>query len=156
MSDHALVIGYGNELRGDDGVGPHVARQLAARRLPGVRALALQQLTLELAEDLAAARLAVFIDARASPGQEAVEVARIEPGGEGPPLTHACHPSALLRLAQILYGSAPEAWLISIAGKNFGLKEGLSDQAGRYAHAAMEHVEAILSTTTPDHATALP
>ena len=31
-----LVIGYGNTLRGDDGVGPKVAEAVAALALPGV------------------------------------------------------------------------------------------------------------------------
>src|SRR5947209_7059306 len=35
-----LVIGYGNELRGDDGVGPCVARTVASWQRPGLRALA--------------------------------------------------------------------------------------------------------------------
>jgi len=44
-----LLIGYGNELRGDDAIGPLVARALAELRLPGTQVLALTQLTPELA-----------------------------------------------------------------------------------------------------------
>ena len=50
-----LVIGYGNELRGDDAVGPLVARTAESWQRPGLRALAVQQLTPELAEDIAGA-----------------------------------------------------------------------------------------------------
>ena len=35
----ALVIGIGNLLRGDDGVGRFVAQRLAGRNIPGVRVL---------------------------------------------------------------------------------------------------------------------
>jgi hydrogenase maturation protease len=48
MNTDLLVIGYGNELRSDDGVGPRVARAVAEWRLPGVEAIAVHQLTLEL------------------------------------------------------------------------------------------------------------
>ena len=66
-----LVIGYGNELRRDDGLGPRVAASLAG---PGVRALAVRQLTPELAEEVATARLVVFVDARVNPPAATVEV----------------------------------------------------------------------------------
>ena len=58
MSDArpALVIGYGNTLRGDDAVGPRAAAAVHGGGLPGVDALAVAQLTPVLAEPLAAAR----------------------------------------------------------------------------------------------------
>lgn len=58
-----LVIGYGNELRGDDGVGPKVAEAVEAWKLAGVSVLALRQLTPELAADLAVVRRVIFVDA---------------------------------------------------------------------------------------------
>src|SRR5262245_30725916 len=56
-----VVVGYGNELRGDDAVGPRVAQAVAAWDLPGVCGLAIHQLTPELAEILAAAARAIFV-----------------------------------------------------------------------------------------------
>ena len=58
-----LVIGYGNTLRSDDGVGPKVADAVAALALIGVRALACPLLTPELADPVSQARVAVFVDA---------------------------------------------------------------------------------------------
>ena len=62
MSDQpvALVIGYGNTLRGDDGVGPLAADTIRGWGLEGVAAISITQLTPELAEPISAARLAVF------------------------------------------------------------------------------------------------
>ncbi|HEY9173382.1 MAG TPA: hydrogenase maturation protease, partial [Verrucomicrobiae bacterium] len=51
-----LVIGYGNTLRRDDGIGPKVAEAVAELNLPGVRSLACPQLTPELAEPIAHAK----------------------------------------------------------------------------------------------------
>jgi hypothetical protein len=45
-----LVIGYGNSLRRDDGVGPRVAEAVEALQLPGVRTLTCQLLTPEFAD----------------------------------------------------------------------------------------------------------
>ena len=54
-----LVIGYGNTLRGDDGVGPRVAEAVGKLNLPGVRTLICQQLSPEHAELISQARAVV-------------------------------------------------------------------------------------------------
>src|SRR5947208_15429626 len=63
VSVSILVVGYGNELRGDDAAGPRIAREVAAWGLPQVRTLAAHQLTPELAAELAHADAAIFVDA---------------------------------------------------------------------------------------------
>ena len=64
MKERRLVIGYGNRLRGDDGVGWEVASRLAAA-VPSEAAhiLTVHQLTPELAEPVSEADLVIFIDA---------------------------------------------------------------------------------------------
>ncbi len=59
----ALVIGYGNTLRSDDGAGPFVARALEARVPAGTRILDAHQLTPEMAIDISVATRVVFVDA---------------------------------------------------------------------------------------------
>jgi Ni,Fe-hydrogenase maturation factor len=59
-----VVIGYGNDLRGDDALGPLAATAVAEWDMPGVQAIAAHQLMPELAEPLAQADLAIFVDAR--------------------------------------------------------------------------------------------
>ena len=59
----SLVIGYGNSLRSDDGIGVRVAEIVADWYLPEVRSLCLPQLTPELAADLAKVDLVIFVDA---------------------------------------------------------------------------------------------
>jgi len=56
--DGVLVIGYGSELRGDDAAGPTAARRL---RSTGLSALDVHQLTPEIAERSAAARVVFFL-----------------------------------------------------------------------------------------------
>jgi hydrogenase maturation protease len=139
-----IIIGYGNELRGDDGIGPCVARRVAAGGWPGVGFRAVPQLTPELAEDLAGARWAIFIDAGAGGGGEAVAVRRIEAGGPAAALTHFGDPRVLLAMSQALYGRAPEAWLVTVAGVNFAPGEMLSEAARLHVGRAVEQVERLL------------
>ena len=70
---HTLIIGYGNPLRGDDGVGPRAAELLVEEDgvtsplLPdGVQVLVCHQLTIELAPQIAEADRLILIDAIAS------------------------------------------------------------------------------------------
>jgi hydrogenase maturation protease len=139
-----LVIGYGNTLRGDDGVGPLVAAAVAAKRLPSVRVMTVTQLTPELAEPLAAASAAVFIDACCGPATPPVTIVPLRPAEMALLPTHAADPGCLLAVARSLFGRAPEAWLVTIAGTDFGLRETLSVESRHRAREAQEHVECLL------------
>jgi hydrogenase maturation protease len=138
-----LVIGYGNELRGDDGVGAWVARAVAARQWPGVRALAIHQLLPELAEALSEAEQAVFVDARLG-AEGTVElrplVAEAMVGASG----HTWGPQGLLAAARALYGRAPTAWLLTVPAQNLEHGESLSAAAERGAAEAVRHIASLV------------
>ena len=63
MDNSLLVIGFGNTLRCDDGVGPKAVLAVEELGLPGVRTLTCPQLTPELADPLSKVDSAVFVDA---------------------------------------------------------------------------------------------
>ena len=68
VTDGALVVGYGNVLRSDDGVGWQVADILTDdARLAGATILRCHQLTPELALDVSRASVVVLVDARHGP-----------------------------------------------------------------------------------------
>jgi hydrogenase maturation protease len=139
-----LVIGYGNSLRGDDGIGPHLARAVEAWALPHLRVLAVYQLTPELAEAVAAARRVLFLDAHADANNVPVRVSRLEPAEDSSPSGHSVDPRALLRLARDLYGRAPESYWVTVEARDFGLGEGLSREAKAHCRAALECIAALL------------
>src|SRR5690242_12882091 len=89
-----LVIGYGNELRRDDGVGAKVACAVAEWHLPGIEAIVCHQLTPELAERIASAAHVVFVDAALGAG-DAVQCREIEPNENSQVMTHATGPRSL-------------------------------------------------------------
>lgn len=105
MTRQALVIGYGNTLRGDDAVGQVVARALAGEAaIEGVEVIACHQLMPELAECIDAADLVVFIDAAADlqPGAIVAEVVQAASLSSG--LVHHVDPRMLLFMTAKLYG----------------------------------------------------
>jgi hydrogenase maturation protease len=142
MSADVLVIGYGNTLRGDDGIGPAVAADVAALGLSGVRVIVTHQLTPELAANLADARLAVFIDA--ATGGESVTGVQIEAAEAGAVLTHVGDPREPLALCVAVYRRCPEAWLVTAAGADFDLHDGLSPTGRENAQAALGFVKSLI------------
>jgi hydrogenase maturation protease len=123
-----LVVGYGNSLRGDDGVGWVVAEQLAESIADSqVCVLVRQQLMLELAPEIAQSDRLILIDAAADkiPGQISVE--KIEPAHASVELSsHHLQPATLIACARQLYGSSPETWLVSVGGESFECSDQLS------------------------------
>jgi hydrogenase maturation protease len=63
VNTEAVVIGIGNPYRRDDGIGPAVAAQIEAQRLPGVRVAISGGDPAGLLEAWAGADLAVIVDA---------------------------------------------------------------------------------------------
>jgi len=128
MTANALIVGYGNPLRGDDGVGQAVAHAFANEAaIDGVEAVACHQLTPELAERFAAAARVVLIDAAAGLAAGGVSVTPLHPASKpSSTLGHHVEPSQLLRMAQILYGRSPEAYLVTVGASSLTLGEGLS------------------------------
>ena len=140
-----LVLGYGNTLRSDDGVGPKTAEAVAALNLPGVTTLVCDLLTPELAEAVSRARLAFFIDASVEAPRQ-VQVRRLEPNPTCQVMAHAADPRTILALARDVFGHSPEAWWITIPVENLGVGYELSAfaEAGR-----REACRAIVSRLNP-------
>jgi hydrogenase maturation protease len=133
-----LVIGYGNDLRRDDGAGRRVARLVEALRWPNVRALSVHQLTPELAEPLAGADLALFVDAVRTDSQPSARPIVAAFGAAA--LGHASDPARVLALTQALFGRQPRAWLITVPTADMGYGKGLSPLAKRGVRQALEEV----------------
>jgi hydrogenase maturation protease len=134
-----LVIGYGNTLRRDDGVGPRVAEEVAAMALPGVRTLACPLLTPELAEAVSQARLVIFVDAAVDAPRE-VQLRKLAPADSSQIMAHAASPATMLALARDVFGHAPEAWWLTIPVEDLGIGEEFSPLAQRGFETAMQEI----------------
>ena len=137
-----LVIGYGNTLRRDDGVGPKVAEAVAALGLPGVRALACPLLTPELAEAVSRADVVVFVDAAVDVPRE-VQMRKLAPAASAQVMAHAASPVTLLAVARDVFGSAPEAWWLTIPVEDLGIGEAFSPLAQRGFEIALREIKKL-------------
>ena len=143
-----LVIGYGNDLRSDDAIGPRVATIVESWQLPNVEALALPQLTPELADNCQNFDGVIFVDACSLPSLTEVQIQAIEADESATTATHSSDPRSLLALTKILYHHSPQAWLISVPAVNFELGESLSSVAEQGITNALAKIDALLRNET--------
>ena len=124
---HILIIGIGNPLRSDDGLGWAVAEQLCQGGNVGCDIRRVHQLTPELAQLMAAANLVVMVDAshEGEPGELRIRTlsSSAHPGAVG---THYTTPEELAALTAAVYGQCPPVVVVSMTGVNFSLSEQFS------------------------------
>jgi hydrogenase maturation protease len=136
-----LVIGYGNDLRGDDGVGRKVAEAVAELNLPGVRIITDHQLAPEMSDPVSQARLVIFVDAAVDATE--VQLRKLEPAATGRILTHAPDPRAVLALARDVFGRCPEAWWLTIPIQSMEFGEELTPLARQGFARAIEEIRRL-------------
>ena len=144
-----LILGYGNTLRKDDGLGIYAAQVLSSLSLPAdVEICTTQQLSPELAPRLAQVNLAVFIDAALTSGGEKAGIIKTRPllprVSQPGSITHHFDPETLLAMAETLYGHAPRAAIFSVTAASFDLEEGLSPEVAAAVPALIENIKTFL------------
>ncbi len=126
-----LVIGCGNPLRGDDGVGWYCVDELM-KSMKGydIEFVKCRELTPELSEELSRANFALFIDSSVEDGDDLVRQDELLPSrSDGWFDTHRLEPSGLLSLSEAIYGNVPRSFLLSVRGQSFEYEERISDAA---------------------------
>lgn len=127
MTEKTVVIGIGNPLRGDDGIGWAVVEALAdVADGWGVTAVATHQLLPELLDTIHDVSAVIFVDASVNGQPGSVAVTAVQPSPDGPASSHQIGPAVLLAMGVELYGRMPPAHLITITGQDFGFHERLS------------------------------
>lgn len=123
----ALLLACGNCLREDDGVGLRIAEAVEKQFSgSGLRVVASPQFTPEMAADLAATDLVIFVDACAGDDPGAIRVGPVA-AREDPPETHRLDPPALLAMAGSLCGHTPtHAFALTVGAGRFGFGTDIS------------------------------
>ncbi len=139
-----VVFGWGNDARGDDGLGPLLLNRVARAGWPDMTTIEDFQLQIEHALDLDGAEAALFLDAgKNTPAPFAF--AEIEPARSATPTTHALAPEAVLDVyARSLRRPPPPAFTLCMRGERFELGEGLSAKAAERLEAAWAFVQGLM------------
>jgi hydrogenase maturation protease len=133
MSPSVLLLGLGNPLRGDDGIGPRVIEALNRRGLPeGVTALDAGTGGLDLLQVLEGWERAIIIDA-ADVGREPGQFVHFAPGearligAEDVSSLHNAGLAEVLALADAIGHPLPEMVIFGVQPAKIGWGEGLSE-----------------------------
>jgi hydrogenase maturation protease len=145
MGDKALVIGVGNEYRGDDGVGIYIARRLKVKKLPGTIVKIESGEGISLMESWDGASMVSVIDAMNS-GDSCGKIYRFDAHKQSitkqfyPNSTHHFGVAEAVELAKAL-NRLPEYFMIyGIEGESFKEEIGLSPEVERAANVVINMV----------------
>jgi len=143
--NEALVIGYGNTLRRDDGVGVLAVRAITGK-CADVQCIESHELLPEYAEQIAKCSTVIFIDAGL--GRSRVTVSSVEPrtvpSGNDP---HMLSPSSLMYMSLQLYGRIPSrSFLIALPAFDTSFGELLSPKAVSGIPECVRIVEQLLAS----------
>jgi hydrogenase maturation protease len=147
-----LMIGYGNELRGDDAVGPHILRAVEDWQEQGVQTCIVHQLTPELSEDIARAEWVLFVDACRFNCPQTAKITLLDgvgsktAGSTVPALGHTCDPQSLLTLTHSVYGHRPKAWRLAVPAVDFSMGEHLSATAKQGIKEALGLIRMLIAS----------
>jgi hydrogenase maturation protease len=139
----ALLIGIGNPLRGDDGVGWHLVEGLGLQR---------HQLTPELAEAVAAAERLLIVDAWLAPPQSRCELRPLLASDGWERDTHRVAPARLLALAEQLFDRRVPAHELLVPAFDFAWGERFSPQLRRRLPEARRLLRGWLGEAAAPHA----
>lgn len=147
----AVIVGFGNTLRGDDGLGPYIVERLQDMPVPrgmAVRTIVLPQLDVAMIPEVCEADLVILVDARADGSEDLVSVSRVEaPAGlsNKPHTSHAIGASDLLHILREWYGTVPVCYAVMPKGYDFSINESVSQEARAAAIEARGQIESILT-----------
>lgn len=145
----AVLLACGNALRQDDGVGLRIA-EAAEQLFPAsrLRIVAVQQWMPELAAELAAAELAIFVDASVADEPGAIRVRPVGAAacGKDP---HTVDPATLLSMAREIRGHAPgRAFVLTVGAGELGYAEQLSGRVRQAVPRAVRLVGNLVEAFT--------
>lgn len=139
-----LVIGYGNDLRSDDGAGRRVADRIDALGLPDVEVRSIVQLTPEVSLEVVDRRLVVFVDASVDTDELTVE--DVEPRRAATVMTHHGDPGSLLSVSALVGRPPDRAMLVTIPARDLGMGCRSSPPAERATRDAVDLIVARIES----------
>jgi len=122
------IVGIGNPLRSDDGVGAFVCEQINAKQFPGVHTITTQQLDTAMIEELTGFNEVIFVDAAVNTVK--ISFAPItESSTVTQPLSHHINTVLFAKLAQRLYAGTTQFYICAVPASNFELGKKISVKA---------------------------
>jgi hydrogenase maturation protease len=145
LEKRGLIIGFGNILRKDDGLGPKAVDLLNEIIFDGrdVNTMTLPQIDITLAKELASVDFAIFVDARIDDSNDSVIIEHLELNELNTQLGHTSHSlsiPSLIGLTRELYENTPDCYMVTPKGYDFSIGESFSPEAEANLHLAVKKI----------------
>ena len=154
-NDATFVVGIGNPLRGDDGVGPAVAAHVQARAHPGVQVAEVHADPIALLDLWAGRRRIVLVDAVCSGAPAgtlvAVDLRRHPLPRTATASTHGFGLAQVIELGRALGRLPPELVFVGVELGRVGVGTKLSEPVLAGVRAAAQRVNDLVSLAAPRH-----
>jgi hydrogenase maturation protease len=138
-TNNILIVGVGNTLMGDDGIGAYVAARLEALQLQGVRTVTVQQITSDLLDEMLPADYTVIVDARVE--AEPVQFYPVTiTDTTGSPQSHHASAPLLIQLAKLVYEKELSVMVCAVGAWDLNLEEKLSRRGKKNADQAVSTI----------------
>lgn len=133
-----LIIGIGNESRGDDALGWLFLKEIEQGAEGKFDLEYRYQLQVEDADLISRYERVVFVDATEETLQEGFAIRRCNSAGSYYFSSHLQSPETVFYLSKTLYPQTPEAFIIPIRGYRWGLGESVSGEAADHLKKALK------------------
>jgi Ni,Fe-hydrogenase maturation factor len=147
-----LVIGHGDSLKSDGGVGLAVAHAVANWGVPHVQTIITQSSTMdppspELVDAIARAEYVIFVDACQGKSLYRPQITPID--CNVPRIYAGFNPTTPLAMVQARYGHHPQAWLLEVPAQDFTAGTELSPLAQQGLAQTLDRIAIFLRCYTP-------
>ncbi len=147
-----LIIGYGNLLRSDDGIGQYIAKAILAWEVPYIKVICTHQLQPEIAENLSTVSYAIFIDAYLAHRNKRTLIYPVFTDFTRNHSSHWCTPQSLLTITYKIYNYYPRSWIVKVPGINFSIGETLSLTSKQGFKVALQRIHSLVQSKIIDYA----
>ena len=140
------MIGVGNILRTDDGIGAYICNQIENLRLSGVDCIIVQQLQVELIEDLLHYQTIIIADA--SLGDSEVDLSPLNRLDVGMASSHQIDAGMLFSVAKNIYQKELDIVICAVKGEDFSISDKITTAALARANTAVELIRNFIASAS--------
>ncbi len=141
-----IILAWGNASRGDDGVGPILAKRLTEMKLDKLVVIEDLQLNIEHLLDLQSHIPVLFVDASYQVNA-GYRLNKIFSESDNSISTHSVSPKALLNLFEkTLRKTAPAAYMLHVSGSQYELGQPISSNTQTAIEQSWEFLHQLLNT----------
>lgn len=138
------IVGIGNPLRTDDGIGAYVCTLLEEKRIPGVHVISTQQLDTSMLEELIGFNRVIFVDAAVNIKSISFDLLSREKHHPAS-FSHHINAAMLAGLAEQLYAAKTQFYVCAIPAANFTMGKPMSQKAKKNATEAVALIQAWIA-----------